>query len=92
MENLNETNFSREQEIKLNEVLAQTPNLKSSAELDKARIAWLMRIADLFDDMKLSREKFKEELQKTHELDKSRLDWWLDQAEKYSRGESIEWN
>lgn len=92
MEKLPEKKFSSEHEKKLAEVLQMGTNLEKTAGLDKARIEWLMKIAELFEEMKMSREKLKEELEQTARLDNARIEWWLGQAEKYKKQKPKESN
>lgn len=74
------------------DVLKGAPKLEDTAEIDSARIDWMMKVADLFEKMKISREQLKSKLEQTERLDSARIDWWLDQAEKYKNEKPTESN
>lgn len=83
MEKFPEKKISMEQEEMLNEVLSSAPpKLGETEKLDAARIKWLSKVAELFDKMKLSREQFKELLEKTEKADMRLINRWLELAEK----------
>jgi len=68
--------FNAGQTEKLNNLLAEMPELDKTEDLDTRRIEWLSKMADLLSETKTSLE----ELRTSEKLDLQRIKWWMKQS------------